>query len=413
MRGDRAMTAPEPAEIGARVRTIRRRRGLSLDTAAGLAGISKPYLSMLERGKRGWERRGLIEDVAAAIGCSVADLTGHVHLPVDRGSADALARMPQLTVALYEMPLDDAPEVRARPLPELVTAVAQANEHCEEARYCLACRELPALLTELHVHGITGPSDARRVALAGFVEGCVVAFGAARHLGRTELALQAGWRACEAARLLGDPMLTGFATLMRASGFSKLGARRTATSVLAGAFAEIEPVADPSAKATGAAEALGVMHLLAAQLAARDKHPQDAKAHLAQARDLAEHTGERNTLQWHFGPANVSAWELAIAVETERGPDAAERIEADLPEATSAGRRSRLHFDLARGYAQAEGGRDAEALRHLDTADRIAPQRMRNDPLARDLLLSLDRRARRRAWELDSLCNRFGLGRPA
>jgi hypothetical protein len=45
-------------------------------------------------------------------------------------------------------------------------------------------------------------------------------------------------------------------------------------------------------------------------------------------------------------------------------------------------------------------------------ADRIAPTRIRNDPIARDLVLDLDRRARRRVWELDSLCNRFGIGRP-
>ncbi len=35
------MTPPEPAEIGARMRLIRR-RGLSLEVAAGLAGISSP-----------------------------------------------------------------------------------------------------------------------------------------------------------------------------------------------------------------------------------------------------------------------------------------------------------------------------------------------------------------------------------
>jgi transcriptional regulator with XRE-family HTH domain len=54
---------PEPSEIGSRVRTIRKRRGLSLSQAAGLAGISKQYLSMLECGHREFERRGLLEDL--------------------------------------------------------------------------------------------------------------------------------------------------------------------------------------------------------------------------------------------------------------------------------------------------------------------------------------------------------------
>ena len=52
------MDAGEASVIGARARMIRRRRGLSLDVAAGLAGISKPYLSALERGQRGFNRAG-------------------------------------------------------------------------------------------------------------------------------------------------------------------------------------------------------------------------------------------------------------------------------------------------------------------------------------------------------------------
>jgi hypothetical protein len=61
-------------------------------------------------------------------------------------------------------------------------------------------------------------------------------------------------------------------------------------------------------------------------------------------------------------------------------------------------RSSSLHFDLARVLAQEDGKRDADVIRYLDTADRIAPQRIRPDPIARDLVVILDRRARRRPW---------------
>jgi hypothetical protein len=73
------------------------------------------------------------------------------------------------------------------------------------------------------------------------------------------------------------------------------------------------------------------------------------------AAELAKATGECNDLNYHFGPANVAAWSVSIGVELQRGPE---------------------------------------------TADRIA----------RELVLTLDRRARRRVWELDSLRNRFGIG---
>uniref|UniRef100_UPI003978CB84 helix-turn-helix domain-containing protein n=1 Tax=Amycolatopsis sp. lyj-346 TaxID=2789289 RepID=UPI003978CB84 len=82
------------AEIGERLGKIRHRRGVSLDTAAGLAGISKAYWSMLENGKRRFERRRLLEDLAGALGCAVADLTGQPYLPGDQVSAEALASLP-------------------------------------------------------------------------------------------------------------------------------------------------------------------------------------------------------------------------------------------------------------------------------------------------------------------------------
>ncbi|MPZ65597.1 MAG: helix-turn-helix domain-containing protein [Pseudonocardiaceae bacterium] len=310
----------ESCTIGQRARTIRRRRGLSVEVAAGLAGISKGYLSLLERGHRRFERRGLLEDLAGALGCAVADLTGQPYLPTDRDTADALAELPELVVALYDTTPDDALDIPVRLVDQLVRAAAQANRHCEEARYALACRDLGVVLAELHTHAATGNTDTRRAALRGLVEGCVAAFGTTRKLGRTELAVQAARRAQEAARLLGDPAVTGFATLIGASGFSSLGARRAAADVLSGALVAIEPEADPASDDTGAAEAFGVMHLLSAQLAARKGRPDEADARISEAAGLAVHTGERNTLQWHFGPANVAAWSLAIGVETQRGP---------------------------------------------------------------------------------------------
>jgi transcriptional regulator with XRE-family HTH domain len=403
------MDAEEASAIGQRARMIRRRRGMSLDLVAGLAGISTPYLSMLELGQRGFNRRGLIEDLADALGCSVADLTGQPYLAPDRGTADALAVLAEITPLLYDITLDHVPHIPARPVDQLARRAAEANAQCDEARYALAGRDLGALLTELHVHAATGTPAVARTALAALVEACVVAFGIARQLGHPHLAIQAMDRGLAAAVRLGDPALAGFAGLARAGAFSRLGARRTAGTVLAQARAAVEPEADPTGSDVRAAEALGMTHLLAAQLAGRNGHPGDADTHLAEAADLAHATGERNTLAWHFGPANVAAWSLAIAVERGEGPSHAERLDADPVMPASAGRRSRLHLDLARGYAQAEGDRDGEAIRHLDTADRIAPTRIRNDPIARDLVVTLDRRARRRVWELDSLRNRFGV----
>jgi transcriptional regulator with XRE-family HTH domain len=209
--------AEDASAIGARARMIRRRRGLSLDVAAGLAGITKTYLSMLELGQRGFNRRGLVEDLAEALGCSVADLTGQPYLPADRATADALAVITEITPLLYDITLDHVPDLPARPVDQLASWAAQANAYCDEARYALAGRDLGALLTELHIQAATGTPTARRTALAALVEACAVAFGIARQLGHPQLAVQAMDRGHAAAVRLGDPALAGFAGLVRSA----------------------------------------------------------------------------------------------------------------------------------------------------------------------------------------------------
>ncbi|MEU4803621.1 helix-turn-helix transcriptional regulator [Actinosynnema sp. NPDC023587] len=405
-------TGTTPLEIGQRVRTIRTRRGLSLDTAAGLAGISAPYLSMLERGLRRFERRGLLEDIAHALSCSVADLTGTPYLPGDRVSANALATLPGISVGLHDATLDDVPDVPARPLHELVEWARTANEHSAHSRYGAAGRDLGTLLTDLHVHAVAGSGDDSRVALRALLEACMVAAGVARSLGNADLAVAAAARGREAAARLDDPALSAFAAMTSSTALSRMGARHRARSIAATELERLADVSDPSAPDTASAEALGMLHLTSAQMAAKAGQAQDSTAHLSEAADLARRIGEQNTLWFSFGPANVSAWALSIAVESGGGPAAAERITAAPgydAALTAADRRAALHFDLGRAFAQAGGARDAEAVRHLDTADRIAPQRIRHDPVARELLVQLDHRAKVRAWELRSLKNRLGV----
>lgn len=399
-----------PADIGGRARWIRKRRGITLETAAGLAGISKSYLSMLENGERRFERRGLVEDIARALGCSVADLTGQL-LPGDQVGAEARATLPEISVALYDSDLDDVPDGPARPVHELARLAAKANEDCANCRYSEAGKGLGAILSELHIHVAAGDEGNRRQALQALTEACLVAGGTARSLGNPDLAIHAARRAFEAARALEDPALVGFASMTRAGALARLGARHRAERVIMDAITGVESLADPSAQDTTPAESLGMLHLAAAQTAAKNRRPQDAHAHLTVARELADRTGERNHLWFSFGPANVRAWSLSIAVELSEGPAAAEKVERT-PEyeagLTAADRKAALHFDMARAYAQADGSRDWDAVRHLDTADRIAPQRIRFDPIASELLAGLETRARQKTWELTSLRHRFG-----
>ncbi len=407
------MTAPvdpESIEIGRRARRIRKRRGLSLDVVAGLAGgFTKSYLSMLERGQRGFNRRGLIEDLARALGCSVTDLTGQPYLPVDRETADALAAVPGIQVALHNYRPDDVPDVRPRSLDELVAWAQTADGHRDQARFSLAGRELGTLITELQAHALTAGSADRPRAFTALVTACGVATRVAKAVGNTDLAVTAATRGYDLARRHGDPGLLGFTCYSWALQLTWLGARTRATATLTDGINQVTPAVRLDAEDTLSAQMLGMMHLAHALTAAHEKHSVDAHARLTEAAEIAERTGERNGMGMHFGPTNVAMFELVVGVELGEGLRAYEkftRAQLDVPALGSRERCGALHLDAARALAQDEPDRDAEVIRHLDTADRLAPQRTRLHPIAPEL----DRRARRRGWELDSLCNRFGVG---
>ncbi|MGH3939514.1 MAG: helix-turn-helix domain-containing protein [Pseudonocardiaceae bacterium] len=406
------MDIEEARTIGARARRIRRRRGVGQAVTAGLAGITKQYLSMLERGERGFNRRGLLEDLAEALGCSVADLTGQPYLPPDRQSADVGAAVAEISAHLHDSTLCDVPDVPARELPELVRAAAQANAYADDARYAMAGQDLGAVLTELHVHAVTGGSAQRQAALVGLAEACMVAYCLAYRIGEGALAMAAADRGYEAARLAERPDLVGMLAMCRAVALMRLRARRRAAALCAEVLSEISALPGPTPQNTTVAEACGILHLTSALIAARDGRTSDIGTHLVEARSLATHTGERNHLRYHFGPTNVAGWELSIAAENNDGPETAERFTAAAVNLSVLGSRCRegyVRFALARCWVQAEGARDSEALRALDAADRLAPVVIRNEPIARDLVLTLHRRARHPVWELDSLGNRFGI----
>jgi transcriptional regulator with XRE-family HTH domain len=394
---------------------IRRHRGLSLDLVAGLAGFSEDHLSMLESGERRFERCGLIEDLANAVGCSVTDLTGQPYLPVDRATADALAVVPGIREAICATTLDDPLDpldLPARPLAELARWAHQAQEHLDQDRYAHAGRDLGTLLTELQVHVAARNADTRNSALAAMVTACHVAAAIAGTLGYHDLALSVGRRENDAATRLGDPVAVGLARFGWAWKWVNVGARPQAEAANGLALAELEAVADPSAADTGAAEMLGMHHLLAAKLAARARRAGDARDHLDEARVLAERTGERNTAMLHFGPTNVALWTLSVGADLSEGPRAYEQAHPDRVDVERLHSRSRTgcyHFDLARALAQDGGAHDDEAVRHLDLADQAAPVRIRNHPIARELTAELTQRAHRQLRVVDTLLDRFGL----
>ncbi len=90
----------DEATIGARLRILRRWRGMTQVELAGLADISPAFVSMVETGQRPLDRRSHIAAIASALRVSETDLVGGPHLSADRQQADPHMTIPALREAL-------------------------------------------------------------------------------------------------------------------------------------------------------------------------------------------------------------------------------------------------------------------------------------------------------------------------
>src|SRR5580658_1628855 len=185
--------------IGARLRTLRRWRGMTQTELAGLADLSPSFVSMVEHGTRLLDRRSHIAALAAALRVSETDLAGGPHLSRDRVQSDPHMAIPPLRVALQTNTLTSPAVDQARPLEGLRTAVfAQIEPLRRVCDYVGVGKLLPDVLDELHWH-VAQPADeeARRVALESLVEASVIAAAVAKELNYMDLAYLAAVRSEE------------------------------------------------------------------------------------------------------------------------------------------------------------------------------------------------------------------------
>ena len=86
-----AVVVDDTAMIGARVRAVRVRQGMSLGALAAATGLSKAHLSRIERGERSLDRRSTLQAIADALRTPVAELTGQPFTPRNQAETTAHA----------------------------------------------------------------------------------------------------------------------------------------------------------------------------------------------------------------------------------------------------------------------------------------------------------------------------------
>jgi transcriptional regulator with XRE-family HTH domain len=391
-------TVPVDPSIGERIQSRRELRGWSIRHAASRAGIAHTTWSRIERGALRTDRY-MVADIAAALECSITDLTGQPYASADRKLEAAHIAAERLWQTMMALPLDEPPAAGAEPTGDLGRESELIRDLYARTDYAGTLSRLIGLAPALHTAAHRPESSS---ALTAAVQVYGVGMGALLNLGHPAYALLAAQRCTEAAQRLGDPAALAVAAVNRGRVAAHTGAYGPARSTVTRAAEELERHMDSPA----AMDVLGFTHLARAHHATGLRDEGAAGDHLVEAGRLAAVTGETQAWDLQWGPRNVGLWTVAHLIDTRRSGKAVEtasRLDvATLP----AVRTVYLYTDLARALTDVR--RDDEALRMLLTAERVAPQHTRSSAAARETARVLLRKARR-ASAVQGLCERMGV----
>lgn len=385
--------------IGTRVREIRTWRRKSLTVVAGLAGISPAYLSMLERGQRTLDSRRLLFALADALQVSPAELTGQPYPPSDASEAAGHAAAQLLRAVLRDVEIGET-SGGERPLAELEVATDRADDAAAASDYGALGALVPTLLDELHATDEAGSARARLL-----VRVLHDAFYLSKDLGHGDLAWAVSSHLERAAAELGEPAWGAVAGFVRSHAVLGEGSRRRALQLANRAAAVVAPDAGE------AGQVYGMCHLSAALHSASTGAPEAARAHLAEAEDVAGHTSEGTFAGLMFGPTNVGMWQLAVNLELGDAGRAVELARTvDVAAIPSAGRQATFYSDLGQALSRVRG-REEQAVEAIRRAEQLAPGRVRTRPAVRSTVTHLLARTRQDSTgrELRGLAYRMGI----
>jgi transcriptional regulator with XRE-family HTH domain len=384
---------------GRRIAMLRRRAGL---TQAGLAmriHRSKSWVEKVERGSHVVENISTLTQVAEALGVSLAALREDLD-PRRPGSAVLVPLRQALTA--WSLDLEPRPPIQLR------ADVVAAGDLWQTVRenYSTVAPLIPPLVAETRVAVSTSTGDQRREALLTLALICQVAQEVAARLGEPDLSWIAADRALAAAREADDPVQTAVGAWRVAHAFLRSGDVDSARSAAATAASELAPVLAVDRTAAGLS-AYGALRLVGTIAAARAGDRDDVAALLADARGIAKALGEDRNDAWQtFGPTNTGVHATAVAMELGDPDTALTAARVVDPTRLLTLERQATHR-VVLAHALAMRRRPDDAYRQLLAAERLNPEGLPHDQLARELVRSLRRRKGRKPAGLDSLATRL------
>jgi hypothetical protein len=274
-----------------------------------------------------------------------------------------------------------------------------------EASYVQLGALLPSLIKELafHIHQLSGAEQATAFRLLAEVYTAVDSM--AYKLGYMDLFALAVERVAWAAGQADDPLLRPVAAMRRSSVFLATGGWDGGMTLLDRASREMADSGDDDATLS----VYGTVQLRSAILAARANRSTAAWDSIGHAAEVSERLGhDTKDYGLLFGPTNVAIHGVAVAVELGDADEAIRRgDDLELPEDLPRERSSHHFIDLSRAWMWQ--GRPEKALACVTRAERLAPQRTRYHPMARQTVSQLLDQRRRVPEPLRGIATRMGL----
>ncbi|MGW1072329.1 helix-turn-helix domain-containing protein [Streptomyces sp. NPDC002537] len=380
----------EAEEIGRRVRRARLRLGMPQADLAAALGKSQGWVSKMERGQIELDRVGLLNQVASELHLHPNDL---IRRPYTSSPSENQWQVAASSILRELRRYDLAPVFEGTPRSsgELWQDMKRLHRLRDAAANVAILRCLPDLLREARALAEVSTGHEREEAFAVYAVCCKFAHTAAHAMGHPELVAMACERASWSAQLSGDPLMPAVADWMRVWDMWATADWDDALALSDKALRSVQSEYD-----RGDALALrvwGSLQLRAAVSASRAQKVQETEDRIQHARAAGDRVAERRSMPVYdrhsltFSAGNVEIHSISVALELGDQTKALtinRRADVVALAALPNSRKGHHHMDVARAWLW-DGNRD-KALAELEKAERIAPQLIRNHPIARATL---------------------------
>jgi transcriptional regulator with XRE-family HTH domain len=380
------VTSVDEQSVSARLRRLRKLRGLTQHQLAAGSHFSVSLIKKVEQGSQP-PSPAFVAGVARVLAVTPEHLYG-----TEERSIFEQPRAEAVGIGFLRSALDayDDPTPEGDPL-DLDTVerrLEQIGREVAGLRYAEATRQLPDLLHHLYLLA-DQPGHAGERSRAALHDAYRMAATLAGRFRQADLAAVASERHVQLAPLTGDPLRIAISAYHRSSRHLQHGEYRTGLRVLDRARGDVIDTAEGRAVSIQ-------LDLRSAVMVARTGDTQAADGYLDRARAVLEQFEPPAAPYYNIDAStlNVAVHWCAAPVENYDGTEAVRRAEqVRVVDPNRPERVAHHHIDMGRAW-MLHGDRE-QALANLNTARRIAPFNTRSHPSVRETVLALAEADRR------------------